>query len=305
MIDVERQALICKVHTRAHTSAPQSSCFWHQPSAAAPLHTCNVTIGSKEARADVDQQSPRVDEVGQRCITRLPDAVDRVTCQSELNTLGIRERWHTRERDAIASARRRPPMVAVDATLPLTGPQGRLTLLEAFEGAPTAHRLLPSCGTPANPRRSSAKAAPSTPRRSPSCPTSILATSPTRPSVRVPTTRASAIATSSRTRLPQSHRCNVGLRSAHNTRGAVFLSGSDGLGLQPAERPAASGLALGRPSGLEPNVPRRSVGQVPHVAQALLDKGLLKAKQSHVMPPIVTVRFLRQVKTLSRGLNER
>jgi predicted dithiol-disulfide oxidoreductase (DUF899 family) len=64
----------------------------------------------------------------------LPAAVDRETFQSELDTLRIREKAHTRDGDAIAAARRRLPMVEVDADLPLTGPRGPLTLREAFEG---------------------------------------------------------------------------------------------------------------------------------------------------------------------------
>ena len=64
----------------------------------------------------------------------LPAAVDRATFQAELDRLRVREKAHTREGDAIAAARRRLPMVEVDATLPLIGPHGPLTLLEAFEG---------------------------------------------------------------------------------------------------------------------------------------------------------------------------
>jgi RNA polymerase sigma factor (TIGR02999 family) len=45
-----------------------------------------------------------------------------------------REKAHTREGDAIAAARRRLPMVEVDASLELTGPDGPVTLLDAFEG---------------------------------------------------------------------------------------------------------------------------------------------------------------------------
>jgi predicted dithiol-disulfide oxidoreductase (DUF899 family) len=45
-----------------------------------------------------------------------------------------REKAHTREGDAIAAARRRLPMVELDATTPLTGPDGPVTLLDAFEG---------------------------------------------------------------------------------------------------------------------------------------------------------------------------
>jgi predicted dithiol-disulfide oxidoreductase (DUF899 family) len=64
----------------------------------------------------------------------LPAAVDRATFQAELDALRVREKAHTREGDAIAAARRRLPMVEVDASLALTGPRGPLTLLEAFEG---------------------------------------------------------------------------------------------------------------------------------------------------------------------------
>jgi predicted dithiol-disulfide oxidoreductase (DUF899 family) len=64
----------------------------------------------------------------------LPDAVDRATFQVELDALRVREKAHTREGDAIAAARRRLPMVEVAADLPLVGPNGTVTLLDAFEG---------------------------------------------------------------------------------------------------------------------------------------------------------------------------
>ena len=64
----------------------------------------------------------------------LPPVADRATFQAELDRLRAREKAHTREGDAIAAARRRLPMVEVDASLPLTGPHGPLSLLEAFEG---------------------------------------------------------------------------------------------------------------------------------------------------------------------------
>ncbi|MFD0772361.1 DUF899 family protein [Streptomonospora algeriensis] len=64
----------------------------------------------------------------------LPAVVDRAAFQAELDTLRMREKAHTREGDAIAAARRRLPMVEVDAHLTLLGPHGPLTLLEAFEG---------------------------------------------------------------------------------------------------------------------------------------------------------------------------
>ena len=63
-----------------------------------------------------------------------PAVVDRITFQAELDALRIREKGHTREGDAIAAARRRLPMVAVDGTTPLIGERGGVTLLDAFEG---------------------------------------------------------------------------------------------------------------------------------------------------------------------------
>jgi predicted dithiol-disulfide oxidoreductase (DUF899 family) len=66
--------------------------------------------------------------------TGLPPVVDRAAFQAEIDTLRAREKSHTHEGDAIAAARRRLPMVEVDATAELIGPDGRTTLLDAFEG---------------------------------------------------------------------------------------------------------------------------------------------------------------------------
>jgi predicted dithiol-disulfide oxidoreductase (DUF899 family) len=63
-----------------------------------------------------------------------PALVDGATWQAELDALRVREKAHTREGDAIAAARRRLPMVEVDATIPVTGPKGQIPLLEVFEG---------------------------------------------------------------------------------------------------------------------------------------------------------------------------
>ena len=63
-----------------------------------------------------------------------PKIVGRATFQAELDALRVREKAHTREGDAIAAARRRLPMVEVDATTPLVGEHGPGTLLDAFEG---------------------------------------------------------------------------------------------------------------------------------------------------------------------------
>ena len=79
-----------------------------------------------------DRVEPR--EAGMNETPGAPSVVDRATFQAELDALRVREKAHTREGDAIAAARRRLPMVEVDANLALLGPDGPLTLLEAFEG---------------------------------------------------------------------------------------------------------------------------------------------------------------------------
>ena len=63
-----------------------------------------------------------------------PEVVDRSTWQAELDKLLVREKAYTREGDAIAAARRRLPMVEVDPTITVVGPDGPVTLLDVFEG---------------------------------------------------------------------------------------------------------------------------------------------------------------------------
>jgi predicted dithiol-disulfide oxidoreductase (DUF899 family) len=63
-----------------------------------------------------------------------PQVVDRATFQAELDALRVREKAHTLAGDAIAAARRRLPMVEVDSTIELAGPEGSVTLLDVFEG---------------------------------------------------------------------------------------------------------------------------------------------------------------------------
>ena len=64
----------------------------------------------------------------------VPRVVDRATFQAELDALRVREKAHTRAGDAIAAARRRLPMVEVDSSTGVIGPDGPVTLLEVFEG---------------------------------------------------------------------------------------------------------------------------------------------------------------------------
>src|SRR5262245_34285965 len=64
----------------------------------------------------------------------LPAVMDRASWQAELDKVLVREKARTREGDAIAAARRRLPMVEVDAGTTLIGARGPTTLLEVFEG---------------------------------------------------------------------------------------------------------------------------------------------------------------------------
>ncbi|MFF3698693.1 DUF899 family protein [Streptomyces sp. NPDC002221] len=66
--------------------------------------------------------------------TGQPLVVDRAAFEEQLERLRTRERAHTHEGDAIAAARRRLPMVEVAGDSELLGPDGPVTLLEAFEG---------------------------------------------------------------------------------------------------------------------------------------------------------------------------
>jgi len=62
----------------------------------------------------------------------VPQVTDRSAFQAELDQLRVREKAHTREGDAIAAARRRLPMVAVDPQTPLIGADGPVPLIDVF-----------------------------------------------------------------------------------------------------------------------------------------------------------------------------
>jgi predicted dithiol-disulfide oxidoreductase (DUF899 family) len=64
----------------------------------------------------------------------VPAVVDRATFQAELDELRVQEKAHTRQGDVLAASRRRLPMAEVDSATPLIGPDGPVSLLEAFEG---------------------------------------------------------------------------------------------------------------------------------------------------------------------------
>ena len=46
----------------------------------------------------------------------------------------VKEKEHTRSGDALAAARRRMPWLAIEKEYAFEGPQGRVSLLDLFEG---------------------------------------------------------------------------------------------------------------------------------------------------------------------------
>lgn len=63
-----------------------------------------------------------------------PPVVDLATWQAARDELLVREKAHTREGDAIAAARRRLPMVELDGSTEVVGPQGPTPFIELFQG---------------------------------------------------------------------------------------------------------------------------------------------------------------------------
>lgn len=66
--------------------------------------------------------------------TGLPPIVSQEDWQSALDKLRIKEKAATRERDVLAAERRRLPMVKIDKKYEFQGPEGKLSLLNLFEG---------------------------------------------------------------------------------------------------------------------------------------------------------------------------
>jgi predicted dithiol-disulfide oxidoreductase (DUF899 family) len=63
-----------------------------------------------------------------------PPVVDLATWQAARDELLVREKAHTHEGDAIAAARRRLPMVELDGTVEVVGPDGPVPFLDLFQG---------------------------------------------------------------------------------------------------------------------------------------------------------------------------
>jgi predicted dithiol-disulfide oxidoreductase (DUF899 family) len=94
----------------------------------------------KKGKGELDMDAKRAEQKAESGKGRAldsaaaPAVVDRAVFQEQLDVLRVREKAHTHEGDKIAAARRRLPMVEIDSGLNLTGPQGPVTLLDAFQG---------------------------------------------------------------------------------------------------------------------------------------------------------------------------
>lgn len=67
-------------------------------------------------------------------LSGLPPVVDQATWQAARDELLVREKAHTRAGDALAAARRRLPMVELDGTVEVVGPDGPVPFLDLFQG---------------------------------------------------------------------------------------------------------------------------------------------------------------------------
>jgi predicted dithiol-disulfide oxidoreductase (DUF899 family) len=65
---------------------------------------------------------------------KFPKVVDRAEWQKARDALLVKEKKATRERDVLAAERRRLPMVKIDKKYVFTGPKGKMSLLDLFEG---------------------------------------------------------------------------------------------------------------------------------------------------------------------------
>jgi predicted dithiol-disulfide oxidoreductase (DUF899 family) len=64
-----------------------------------------------------------------------PPIVSQEEWEAARQQLLVKEKAFTRSRDALAAERRRMPWIAVEKKYEFEGPQGKLSLLDLFEGA--------------------------------------------------------------------------------------------------------------------------------------------------------------------------
>ena len=101
-----------------------------------------------------------------------PPVVSPQAWEAARKQLLVKEKAHTRARDALAAERRRMPWMAVEKAYAFEGPAGKASLLDLFDGRRQliVYRAFSSRGCSAGPSTPAA-AAPWWPTRSPTSPT--------------------------------------------------------------------------------------------------------------------------------------
>jgi predicted dithiol-disulfide oxidoreductase (DUF899 family) len=74
------------------------------------------------------------DSTGAQPAMQTPPVVSRDDWEAAHASLLVKEKAHTRERDALAAERRRMPWMAIDTSYTFEGPAGKLSLLDLFDG---------------------------------------------------------------------------------------------------------------------------------------------------------------------------
>lgn len=83
--------------------------------------------------------SPEIDRDRGQSVMCTPPIVSPQAWEAARQQLLVKEKAHTRARDALAAERRRMPWMAVERTYVFEGPTGRVTLANLFEGR---HQLI-------------------------------------------------------------------------------------------------------------------------------------------------------------------
>ena len=91
----------------------------------------NDLLAKRQAAFEREQESNITEPTGGR-----PDVVSRSEWQSALECLREKEKALTRARDALAAERRRLPMVKIEKDYTFEGPQGKVRLVDLFDGRP-------------------------------------------------------------------------------------------------------------------------------------------------------------------------
>jgi predicted dithiol-disulfide oxidoreductase (DUF899 family) len=74
------------------------------------------------------------ENTGAQPAMQTPPVVSRDEWEAAHARLLVKEKAHTRERDALAAERRRMPWMAIDTSYTFEGPAGKLSLLDLFDG---------------------------------------------------------------------------------------------------------------------------------------------------------------------------